>query len=38
MISGGSVGILFQSWIALALFVLAVVVTFAPMLLKRMRV
>jgi putative tricarboxylic transport membrane protein len=37
MISGGGVGILFQSWIAKTLFALAAVVTFAPMLLKRMR-
>jgi putative tricarboxylic transport membrane protein len=38
MISGGSVGILFQSWIACTLFALALLVTLAPMLLKRMRV
>jgi putative tricarboxylic transport membrane protein len=37
MISGGSIGIVFESWIANALFALAALVTFAPMLLKRMR-
>jgi putative tricarboxylic transport membrane protein len=37
MISGGEVGILYQSAISKALFLLAVTVVFAPALLKRLR-
>jgi TctA family transporter len=37
MISGGEVGILYQSAISKTLFLLAVTVVFAPALLKRLR-